>query len=145
MSDAESASKVSLLALGASGAMLLHMLGSDHSNEIALRAYQRDAIQTKLEQMAPENADSYIRKQVDGTYLDYWLKNDTNGTLIAEYVDYAMDSRKAEKATKAEAKAEFKKLKKFVAVPATNTSKEQLQQKIDELQKQLDELEEKTK
>ncbi len=140
MSGDESRAKLSLLTLGATGAMLLHMLGSDHSNEIALRAYQRDAIKTKLEQMAPESVESYIRKQVDGIYLDYWLKNDTNGTLIDEYVDYAMDSRKAEKATKAEAKAEFKKLKKFVAVPATNTSKEQLQQKIDELQKQLDEL-----
>lgn len=145
MSDEESRAKLSLLALGATGVMLSHMIKSDDSNEIALKAYQRNAIQIKLEQMAPENADSYIRKQVDGVYLDYWLKHDTNGTLIDEYVDYAMDSSKVEKATKAEAKAEFKKLKKINAVPETNTSKEQLQRKIDELQRQLDELDGLTK
>lgn len=119
-------------------------MGENH-NKVALEAYQRNAIQTKLEQMAPENVESYIRKQVDGVYFDYWLKHDTNGTLIDEYVDYAMDFRKVEKATKAEAKAEFKKLKKFNALPKTDASKEQLQQKIDALQKQLDEMEGRTK
>ena len=134
--------KLSKLAIVASGAMLL--AGCNKDND-ALREYQRQAIQAKLEQMTPAEADAYIKKAMRGivsrTYidtsttqvicrngdnlarkyrhedrieedllLDLWAKNDTNGTLIDEYVDYAMDFDIIEKATKAKAKAEFKQL-----------------------------------
>ena len=55
--------KLSKLAIAASAAMLL---GSCHEEYYALRDFQRKAIQTKLEQMAPEAADGYIRQQMDG-------------------------------------------------------------------------------
>lgn len=135
--------KLGKLAIVASGAMLLAGCSKDYA---AMREYQRQAIQTKLEQMTPAEADAYIKNEMDGKvttlqmstidslYLYLWEKNDTNGTLIDEYVDYATGNFMAETQTKAQAKAEFKQLKK-----------KQLQQEIETMRKQLDESEDLTK
>lgn len=53
------------------------------------------------------------QEQVDeGLYLDFWDQNDTNGTLIDEYVDYAMKHKAMEQETKDSAKADYRGLQK---------------------------------
>ena len=149
--------KLSRLAIVASGAMLLAGCNQDTA---ALTEYQKNAIQTKLEQMAPAEADAYIRDQMDGVqryrtrvtpiivplpkggvvstvisttvpdglYLDYWEQHDTNGTLVDEYVDYAMKHRLIEKEVKDQAKAEFK----------AKQREEKFDQFIDKVQEKID-------
>lgn len=125
----------------AAGSMLLSGCKQDNA---ALKEFQKNALETKLEQMGPDAADAYIRNQMngvkrvriesmpinvpttdgglktipvpkvvsDGTFLDYWTEHDTNGTLVDEYVNYAMSKLGVEKEIKAQAKAEFNHLSK---------------------------------
>lgn len=144
--------KLSKLAIVASAAMLL---AGCNQNYAALMEYQKNAIQTKLEQMSQADADAYIRNEMngvhmyhdepvatmmatpnggvmpavinkrveDGLYLDYWAEHDTNGTLIDEYVDYAMGNYAVEMGTKIEAKQAFKELQKQTKAQAAEPSK----------------------
>lgn len=134
--------RVRKVVLAAAAALLL--TGCNTQDGAALKNYQREAIQTKLAQMSPDDAEAYIRAKMDGVhmshceavptmmpnpnggvslrlmhkrvedglYVDFWAEHDTNGTLLDEYIDYAMDNYAVEADTKAEAKAEFKRLQK---------------------------------